>query len=66
MIRLNEKYNIICFDMEGIAVYTIANMYKIPAIDIRVISDNEILGEEYDRNISIKGQEFVLNLLEKI
>ena len=66
MIRLNKKYNIICSDMEGIAVYTIANMYKIPAIDIRVISDNEILGEEYDRNISIKGQKFVMNLLEKL
>ena len=32
----------VCEDMEGIAVYTIANQYKIPAIDIRVISDNEI------------------------
>ena len=66
MIRLNKKHNIICFDMEGIAVYTIANMYKIPAIDIRVISDNAVLGEEYDRNISIKGQEFVFNLLKKL
>ena len=51
---------------KGIAVYTIANMYKIPAIDIRVISDNAVLGEEYDRNISIKGQEFVFNLLKKL
>ena len=66
MIRLNKKYSIICLDMEGIAVYTIANMYKIPAIDIRVISDNEILGEEYDRNISIKGQKFIMNVLKKI
>lgn len=66
MIRLNKKYNIICLDMEGIAVYTIANMYKIPAIDIRVISDNEILGEKYDRNISIKGQEFIIDLLKQL
>lgn len=64
MLHLNKKYHILCEDMEGIAVYTIANQYHIPAIDIRVISDNEILKEEYDRNISLKAQEFTMNLLE--
>ncbi len=66
IIFLNEKYNILCEDMEGIAVYTIANLYKIPAIDIRVISDNEILKEEYDRSVSIKAQQFTENLLKEI
>ena len=66
LIKLNEKYGILCEEMEGIAVYTIANQYKIPAIDIRVISDNELLKEEYDRNISLKGQEFIMNLLREI
>ena len=66
ILRLNEKYNIISIDMEGVAVYTVANMYKIPAIDIRVISDNEIIGEQYDRNISIKCQKFILDLLKTI
>lgn len=61
---LNKNYDILCEEMEGIAVYTIANQYNIPAIDIRVISDNEILGEEYDRNICLKCQKFVMNLLE--
>ena len=66
MIHLNQKYQILCEDMEGMAVYTIANQYGIPAIDIRVISDNELLKEEYDRNISLKAQKFVMNLLETI
>ena len=52
--------------MEGIAIYTVANQYGIPAIDIRVISDNEILKEEYDRNVSIRAQEFTMNLLKEI
>ena len=59
IIYLNENYGILCEDMEGIAIYTVANQYNIPAIDIRVISDNEVLKEDYDRNISFKCQEFV-------
>lgn len=66
MLHLNEKYHILCEDMEGIAVYTIANQYHIPAIDIRVISDNELLKEEYDRNISLKAQKFMINLLKEM
>lgn len=66
IIHLNEKYNILCEDMEGVAVYTVANAYNIPAIDIRVISDNEILKEEYDRTISIKAQKFTENLLKEM
>lgn len=66
LIKLNEKYNILCEEMEGIAVYTIANQYKIPVIDIRVISDNEILKEEYERQVSIRAQEFTINLLKEM
>ena len=66
LIKLNKKYEILCEEMEGIAVYTIANQYKIPAIDIRVISDNEILKEEYDRKLSIRAQEFTMNLLKEM
>jgi len=66
LVFLNEKYNILCEEMEGIAVYTIANQYNIPAIDIRVISDNLILEEEYERGISYKVQEFTERLILKI
>lgn len=64
LIYLNKKYGMLCEDMEGVAVYTIANQYGIPSIDIRVISDNEILNEEYERNISYKVQEFTEILLK--
>ena len=66
LIKMNEKYGILCEEMEGIAIYTVANQYGIPAIDIRVISDNEILKEEYDRKVSIRAQEFTMNLLKEI
>ena len=58
-LYLNQKYGVLCEDMEGVAVYAVANKYNIPAIDVRVISDNEILDEEYERDISINSQKFV-------
>ena len=66
LVFLNEKYNILCEEMEGIAVYTVANQYSIPVIDIRVISDNLILNEEYERENSYKVQEFTEKLILKI
>lgn len=66
LINLNKKYGIICEEMESIAVYTIANQYNIPVINIRVISDNEILKEEYERGISYKAQEFVECLVQEL
>lgn len=63
---LNKRYGILCEEMEGVAIYTVANEYEIPAIDIRVISDNEILGEKYERDISFKVQEFVEKIVEEI
>ena len=59
ILYLNQKYGVLCEDMEGVAVYAVANKYNIPAIDVRVISDNEILNEEYERDISINSQKFV-------
>ena len=66
IIYLNEKYNILCEDMESIATYTIASQNNIPAISIKMISDNILTGEDYDRNISTKLQELILKYLKKL
>ena len=65
IMHLNKKYNTLCEEMEGIAIYQIANRYHIPVIGIRVISNNEVLEEEYDVRIGEKLQYFVQKLLEK-
>ena len=66
IIYLNKKYNILCEDMESIATYTIANQNNIPAISIKMISDNILTGEDYDRDISSSLQELILKYLEKL
>lgn len=66
ILYLNKKYGILCEEMESIAIYTIANIYKIPVVGIKVISDNSILRQAYDKNICLKAQEFTEIILENI
>lgn len=66
IMYLNKKYNIICEDMESIATYTIANRNNIPVISIKMISDNIITGEEYNREVGIDLQKVMIKYLEKL
>lgn len=66
IMYLSEKHNVLCEEMEGIAVYTVATNYNIPVVGVRIISDNEILGEEYDRNLGLECQKFVYEIVKKI
>ncbi len=66
LLYLNKKYNIICEEMESISIYKIAEKYNIPVIAVKVISDNAILNEEYDRKVGIKSQLFTERLIKEI
>lgn len=66
IFMLNQKYGTLCEEMEGIAVYTVANNFNIPVIGIRIVSNNEILGEVYERSTGRKSQEFTYELIKKI
>lgn len=63
---LNEKYNVICEDMESISIYKTANLLEVPAICIRGISNNEVLEENYDASVGKELQLFVEKLIEKL
>lgn len=65
IMYLNKKYNTLCEEMEGIAIYQIANQYNIPVIGIRIISNNEILNEKYDVSTGEELQYFVKKLVER-
>lgn len=66
ILMFNEKYKTLCEEMEGYAISKVASIYNIPIIHIRVISNNEILGEEYKREVGRYSQEFTMKLLEEI
>jgi len=66
ILWFNKNYGTLCEDMESIAIYQVANTFNVPTIGIRIISNNEILGEVYDRNTGLKSQEFAYELVLKI
>lgn len=58
-----SKYNVCGEDMEGYAMYQTADRFGIPAISLKGVSNNEILGEEYDYSVMEKLVEFAYNVL---
>lgn len=62
----NEKYGVLCEDMETVSVYNVCNKMNIPAISIRVISDNEITKEGYNKNTGIESQRYSMEIVNEI
>ena len=44
---LNEKYGTICEEMEAYGIHMAAEKYNIPVLSIKIVSNNEMLGEKY-------------------
>jgi len=63
---IHEHYSTLCEDMESIATYNVCHSFNLPCIGVRIISNNEMTGQEYDENISIKVQKFVLDLVNRL
>ena len=63
---LNDKFGVACEDMESISIYTVANNYNIPAVAIKIMSDNELLGEEYEPAVGKYLQEFFYKVLVEL
>ena len=61
-----NKFNVSGEDMEGYAMYQIADRFSIPAISVKGVSNNEILKESYDYSVMDKLSDFVYNILKKI
>ena len=66
ILYLNKKYNILCEDMESIATYTIGNNNNIPVISIKMISDNILTKEEYQREVGIELQKVIIEYLKEL
>lgn len=63
---LNEKYNVFCEEMETISVYTTCKKLDIPVIGIRIISNNEITDERYDKSITKEAQTYVIEIVKEL
>lgn len=63
---LDKVHKVACEDMESIAIYTIAKNYNLPVLAIKIMSDNELLGEEYEPKVGVYVQEFVYKVIKKV
>lgn len=61
----NKKFKTVCEEMEGFAVYSVGERFKVPVIDFRVISNNELTGEKYDTKYGEYSQEFTYCFVKK-
>lgn len=66
LMWFNDKYNVACEDMETISAYSVCNKLNIPVIGIRVISNNEILHEEFNSSLALELQKFIMNICKEI
>lgn len=51
--------------MESVAIYTVSNQYKITAISIKIISNNELLEEPYNPSVGQKLQKITEEIIKK-
>ena len=63
---LHDNYNTSCEEMEIISVYTISEQEKIPCLGIKIISNNEMNGQEYDISVSEKLGEFLYKIMQDL
>ena len=63
ILYLNSNYDIVVEDMESVGIYILCNKYNIPVISIKIISDNSLIGEEYNREVGIYLQEYIYKYL---
>ena len=65
LLWLSKNYNVLCEDMETIGTYQMGEKFNIPTIGIRILSDNLLLGEDYDKSVGKEGQKFVYILIKE-
>lgn len=63
IVWLNDKFGNLSEDMESFAVYLACRDCGVPCVALRVISNNELLDEDYDKNTSLELQRVIWETL---
>ena len=63
---INKIFNNLSEDMESIAMYSVAEKFNIPCVGIRIISNNELTLEEYDRSQALILEKLLFEFFENI
>lgn len=63
---LRGMFNTDCEEMETWAIVQTCENFKVPFLSIRIISNSELTGEDYQRETAIYCQKYVLELIESL
>lgn len=66
IMLFHTEYNVCGEDMEGYAMYQTAHRFGIPAISLKGVSNNEILGESYDYSVMEKLCKFAFDFINSL
>lgn len=63
ILWLHERAGELCEDMESIGTYQVCHRFGVPCVGLRILSNNELTGEPYQREVGVTLQKFVLEAL---
>ena len=63
ILWLRERAGEDCEDMESLAAYRVCRRFAVPCLGLRIISNNELTGEAYRREVGEDLQDFLLSVL---
>lgn len=63
---LHKEHGTLCEEMETAGVYNTANSFGVPVVGVRIISNNEILKEDYEPELATECQKFVKKIVKKM
>lgn len=63
---LQQTFGHIAEDMETVASYKICDDFQVDHISFRIISNNEINGQEFDKLNAKEVQKFTINFIDKL
>lgn len=63
ILWIHDKFGNLCEDMESFAVYSVCRSCGVPCVALRVISNNELLDEDYDEDTAMELQRVIWNTI---
>lgn len=66
IVWLEEKFGTVCEDMETAAVYEVCEAFRAPCVGLRIISNNELLDEEFNEETAELLQRYVWKIAHDV